>query len=184
MSEQELLEGRLSRSVHALSSNAVPSGETARSVIAERSRKEFLADYGKDLSGLSDAEVIDSLKYNVFPNLFVYGSPGLPQIHQVRPNGHDPHSCLFDIYLLAPVGQGKPRPESATMVQITEADSYKDVPGILEMSGQVLDQDTQILRWQHEGMRASRKGAETLSRYQESRIRHFHRTLEQYLSES
>jgi len=46
----------------------------------------------------------------------------------------------------------------------------------------VLDQDTQILRWQHEGMRASHKGAETLSGYQESRIRHLHNTLDAYLA--
>ena len=70
------------------------------------------------------------------------------------------------------------------MVQITEADSYQDVPGISEASGTVLDQDTQILRWQHEGMRASHKGAETLSAYQESRIRHLHATLDSYLERS
>ena len=182
LSEQELLEGRLARSVHETSAEQVPEGLTARSVIAQRTRDDFVRDYDKDLSHLSDAEVIDSLKYNVFPNLFVYGGPGLPQIHQVRPNGDDPHSCLFDIYILAPVPKDEPRPEPATMVQITEANSYTEVPGINDMSGMVLDHDTHILRWQHEGMLASHKGAETLSSYQESRIRHLHATLDSYLS--
>ncbi|MGI9328747.1 MAG: aromatic ring-hydroxylating oxygenase subunit alpha [Pseudomonadales bacterium] len=181
LSQQQLLEGRLTRSVHDTSAESIPEGQTARSILAERTREDFLGQYGKDLSHLSDAELIDSLKYNVFPNLFVYGGPGSAQIHQVRPNGNDPHSCLFDIYLLQPVSKDQPRPEPANLVQITEADSYKDVPGIKEMSGAVLDQDTQILRWQHEGMRASRKGAETLSRYQESRIRHLHATLDRYV---
>ena len=181
LSQQELLEGRLARSNHDTSAAVIPDGATARSIIAQRSREDFLRDYDKDLSHLSDAELIDSLKYNVFPNVFVYGGPGLTQIHQIRPNGDDPHSCLFDAYILAPVPKGEPRPEPAAMVQITEADSYTQVPGIREMSGRVLDQDTQILRWQHEGMRASHKGAETLSSYQESRIRHFHVTLDRYV---
>ena len=182
MSEQDLLEGRLARSVHDTSDSPVEAGESARSVIGRRMREDFLRDFNKDLSHLSDAELMDSLKYNVFPNLFVYGGPGLPQIHQVRPLGDDPHRCLFDIYVLAPVPKDQPRPEPPTMVQITEADSYQDVPGMSEASGTVLDQDTQILRWQHEGMRASHKGAETLSGYQESRIRHLHNTLDKYLN--
>ena len=47
--------------------------------------------------------------------------------------------------------------------------------------GSVLDQDTEIMRWQQEGMYASGKGAETLTIYQESRIRHIHDTLTKYL---
>jgi hypothetical protein len=38
-------------------------------------------------------------------------------------------------------------------------------------------------RCQREGMYASEKGAETLSIYQESRIRHVHQTLDKYLND-
>jgi hypothetical protein len=47
----------------------------------------------------------------------------------------------------------------------------------------VLDQDTNVMRWQREGMYASEKGAQTLSIYQESRIRHVHQTLDKYLQD-
>ena len=100
---------------------------------------------------------MDSLKYNLFPNVFIYGGPGLPQIHVVRPMGTDPHHCLFDVYFLSPLPKSGARPPVAEMVQITEADSYTQVPGMKKGSGEVLDQDTQILRWQHEGMLASKK---------------------------
>jgi phenylpropionate dioxygenase-like ring-hydroxylating dioxygenase large terminal subunit len=181
LSEQAQLDRFFFHSVDKSTDSGLEEGATARSVIAQHMREDFLENYDKDLSHLSDAEMLDSLKYNVFPNLFVYGSPGLAQIHLARPMGNDPHRCLFEIFLLAPVPKGQPRPEPAAMVQITEADSYTDVPGLGEDNGAVLDQDTQILRWQHEGMRASHKGAETLSTYQESRIRHFHNTLDKYL---
>ncbi len=180
LTEQEKLKGRLRRFAHG-SEVEVPKELTARDVLAREMRREFEQEYDKDLSHLSNAELIDSLKYNLFPNVFVYGGPGLPQIHVVRPIGKNQNECSFDVYFLSPLPKGEQRPETAEMVQITESDSYTQVPGMKKGSGEVLDQDTQILRWQHEGMLASKKGAETLSSYQESRIRHFHAVLEKYL---
>jgi hypothetical protein len=150
-------------------------------VMAREMRRTFKENYDLDLSHLSDAEMIDSLKYNIFPNLFIYGGPGLPQIQQVRPLGMDVNRCLLDVIVFRPRKPGEAA-EPAQVVRITEADSYKDVPGVSEFMGSVLDQDTQILAWQHQGMLASEKGAETLSRYQESRIRRVHETMDKYLS--
>jgi Ring hydroxylating alpha subunit (catalytic domain) len=46
----------------------------------------------------------------------------------------------------------------------------------------VADQDTDNLRRIQKGLKASRKPGVTLARYQESRIRHFHATLDAYLA--
>jgi hypothetical protein len=45
----------------------------------------------------------------------------------------------------------------------------------------VADQDTENLRRIQKGLRTSRKPGVTLARYQESRIRHFHSTLDSYM---
>jgi hypothetical protein len=50
------------------------------------------------------------------------------------------------------------------------------------MSNAIPDQDTDNLRAQQQGFRASRKGAETLGNYQEARIRHFQQVVDRYLS--
>ena len=47
--------------------------------------------------------------------------------------------------------------------------------------GPIFDQDMGNLPFMLKGMRASKKGAATLANYQESRIRHFHETLNVYL---
>ncbi|MDH3643462.1 MAG: Rieske 2Fe-2S domain-containing protein, partial [Gammaproteobacteria bacterium] len=69
LSEQELL--NRSRPGDPATSGTrdaqLAAGKTARIVMAEETRRSFLEDYGIDLSEHSDAEVIDSLKYNVFP---------------------------------------------------------------------------------------------------------------------
>jgi phenylpropionate dioxygenase-like ring-hydroxylating dioxygenase large terminal subunit len=159
----------------------LPEGKTARSVMAAETRKSFMDRFGMDLSGHSDAEVIDSLKYNVFPNLMFGGGAAMRGLSIFRPLGSDVHKAIIDSFIFLPVPVGQKRPEPAQMVYIGEAESYAKAPGLSEFFANVLDQDTGIMRLQQEGMRASSKGAETLSSYQESRVRWLHETLEKYV---
>jgi hypothetical protein len=46
----------------------------------------------------------------------------------------------------------------------------------------VADQDTNNLMRIQKGLRTTRKPGVTLARYQESRIRHFHNTLDDYMA--
>ena len=46
----------------------------------------------------------------------------------------------------------------------------------------LIDQDASNLPQVQKGMKASKKGAVTLANYQEVRIRHFHQTLDKYLT--
>ena len=86
--------------------------------------------------------------------------------------------------MMRPVPKGQPRPDPAQMVKIPEDMNYVDVKELaaFPLSQITFDQDTGNLRAQHEGMLASAKGAETLSIYQESRIRAFHDTLDKYIN--
>jgi Ring hydroxylating alpha subunit (catalytic domain) len=49
--------------------------------------------------------------------------------------------------------------------------------------GRVFNQDTTIVGRVQRGLRASVRASTMLSRYQESRIRHFHATLDSYLDQ-
>ena len=80
-----------------------------------------------------------------------------------------------------PVKPGEPRPDPAEPFRLREEDSFTTAPHTSEFSGNVMDQDTSIMRWQQEGMHASKKAAQTLSNYQESRIRRVHETLMKYI---
>jgi hypothetical protein len=69
---------------------------------------------------------------------------------------------------------GKP-----TIVGVNE--SWHAVPG-MGSAADVTDQDTENLKRIQRGIRASKKPGATMSVYQESRIRHFHKTLEAYMA--
>ena len=155
-------------------------GETARSVMA-RSMRETMASLGVDTSGYSIAETIDSIKYTLFPNLFIFAGLSLRVLYQYRPLGNDPDRCIFDIIFMRPAPAGDSRPEPAQIVHLGEEDSYMNVPGMDPGFGELFDQDTGILRSQRDGMHASKRGLATFSIYLESRLRHIHNTLDKYL---
>ncbi len=159
-------------------------GQSARNAMAKQVRKALAEGYGMDTSSYSDAEMIDSIKYNLFPNIFLYTGMALRSIHRIKPVKNDPHRCTFEVLMMRPVPQGQPRPDPAQVVKIAEDVNYVDVKELaaFPLSQITFDQDTGNLRAQHEGMLASAKGAETLSIYQESRIRAFHDTLDKYVN--
>ena len=181
MTEQELLDSMLVGDGAMVGERTtVPDGKTARWVMAEQLRAQMRDKHGLDYAGYSVPEMIDSLKYHVFPNLLVYPAPGLCLVQQFRPDGYDRDRATFDQYVLHP----KPRDgnyEAGEVEVIGEDESFASVESMDPFLASVLDQDTDIMRWQREGMYASGKGAETLSIYQEARIRHLHDTLDKYL---
>ena len=185
-SEQELLDNMfLGDPSTAKGGNRmmVPEGETARIVLAKTMRQNYADKYGIDLSDLSDAEIIDSLKYNLFPNVMVNAGVAAASITVFWPLGNDPNRSVMESFRLRPFRPEDGRPEPAEPVRIREDESFSTVPGLDPFVAKVYDQDTSIMRWQQEGMRTSRKGKATLSSYQESRIRRVHETLMKYVAD-
>ena len=136
--------------------------------------------YQRDCTGFSTSETLDSIEYYLFPNAFFFPGLTLPMIYRFRPDGMDPDRCIFDLLMLKPCPEnGKPPPPSEP-VYLNVEESYTRVPSLGPL-GVVYDEDTVNMAAQTRGMKASRKGSQTLGNYQESRIRHLHKTLDNYL---
>jgi nitrite reductase/ring-hydroxylating ferredoxin subunit len=182
LSEQELLSTMLVGDRSVLSDDlTLAPGETARIAMARFLRKTIGEKYRTDLSKYSDSEVIDTIEYHVFPNMVLFPGLSLPMVYRFRPIGLDPNRTLFEILFLRPVPDVGEPPEPPEPYRVAEHDSYATAPGMDAAFGYVYDQDTDNLRSQQQGFRASRKRGETLGNYQEIRIRHFNRTVDKYL---
>jgi phenylpropionate dioxygenase-like ring-hydroxylating dioxygenase large terminal subunit len=156
-------------------------GETARAVAAQFLRETMSAEFRVDLAAYSDSEMLDSIEYHLFPNMFFFPGVSLPMLYRFRPNGMDVDSAIFDLMLLRPLADGETAPEAPAPVKIDIKQSYTEVPGLNPLLGAVYDQDTMNLDMQQKGFRASRKPGQTLGNYQEIRIRRIHKTLDGYL---
>ena len=156
-------------------------GEAARGKLAERAREKIGRSSGTDMSGLSDAEALDLIEYLLFPNMVPWGGQALPIVYRFRPNGNDPDSHIMEIIFLFAKARDGSHPEPAKMRLLGPDQDWKDAPE-LGSAAMVADQDTDNLRRIQKGLKASKKSGVTLARYQESRIRHFHETLDAYMA--
>ena len=156
-------------------------GQTARSAIVRRNRELWSKMHSKDLSAASDAEMIDQIQYTLFPNFTVWPTIVAPLCYRFRPNGDNPESSIYEIWMLFPKGDDGTHPEPMKDYRLGPQEPWSSVKE-LGSYGPVIDQDTPNFPRIQKGMKASRKRAISLANYQESRIRAFHETLEQYLA--
>ena len=155
---------------------------TARNYLASYLRKAIGEGYKTDLSGYTDSEVIDTIEYNLFPNMFLFPGLSLPMVYRFRPLGNDPDRALFELLFLRPSPKGAPPPPPATPVRLSAEESWARVPGFDPAFAHVYDQDTGNLRNQQLGFYAARKRGATLANRQEVRVRHLHQTIDKYIA--
>ncbi len=152
----------------------------ARETLGDMSRKSFAKAFGGDYSDVTDAEVLDAIVYNVFPNFAPWGGFAPNIVYRWRPNGRDPDSCIMEAMILKRCPEGQPRPKPVAVHWLTEEQPWADATELPAL-GPVIDQDMENMPFVQQGMKSSGTNLVRLGSYQESRIRHFHRTLDKYL---
>jgi phenylpropionate dioxygenase-like ring-hydroxylating dioxygenase large terminal subunit len=157
----------------------VPDGVTARRALGQAMRENYSRTFGHDHSQATDAELLDGLVYNVFPNFAPWGGYMPNIVYRWRP-WHDQDHCLMEVRILTRVPPGAAIPRSVPMKFLSESQPWTDAPE-LGVLGSVFEQDMQNLPFVQEGLKASKNGQINLGNYQEIRIRQFHQTIDKYL---
>lgn len=157
----------------------LPSGQTTRRYLGQMLRNIVSMSTGRDLSNATDGEMLDAIQYFVFPNFVPWGGFFQNIVYRFRPNGNDPHSCLMEVMLLALAPKGK-KPADAKYHFLKDGEPWTEAKE-LGLLGAVFEQDMSNLPYVQKGLKAMHKPGITLGNYQESRIRHFHHTLDRYL---
>lgn len=181
--EQELLQELWGRRVpEADKIPEIPDGLTARDVYARIVQEKLGEEYDQDFSGYSTAQTLDSIEYFVFPNFFIFPGLSLPMAYRFRPDPEDPDYSFFDLYFLSPVHPEKAPPPPPDPLILDVDESYTQAEG-LGFLGAVYDQDTSNMAAQTRGFKTCERGSQTLGNYQECRIRHLHKRVNDYLKE-
>jgi phenylpropionate dioxygenase-like ring-hydroxylating dioxygenase large terminal subunit len=154
-------------------------GKTVRDSAAEGKRAGLRALNLDGVEAYSDSELLDGWVYSLFPNFTLWG--GAANIcYRFRPWGDDPEMSLLEIMLLPRLPKGAPRPPAAKMTLLGPEQTLLDSPELGE-GGAFFNQDLYNMAWVQKGMRSLRVPM-TYARYQESPIRHFHKTLNRYIA--
>jgi phenylpropionate dioxygenase-like ring-hydroxylating dioxygenase large terminal subunit len=175
--EQDKFDSVTMRELDAPPNPDVPEGMTARAALAAGSR-QALQDIVGDDKVLSDAEVSDSIYYTLFPNFHPWG--GYNRIvYRFRPwqNRHD--RSLMECYFLSPYAGERPPP--APFHLLGEDEPWTDAPE-LGVLAKVFTQDTFNLPNVQLGLEAAQYDEVVFARYQETKLRHFHTLLSEWVS--
>jgi hypothetical protein len=177
--DQKIIDA-LSTQIPGIEDLKVPRGLSARQAAAQFVRDRLnQASPAQDFSEMSDAEAIDLIIYFVFPNILLYGG-AMNVFYRFRPLDGETQRTLMEVVLLLPKPADVPVPPPAEFRLLAPGESFTDAFGGMKI-GQFLDQDVSNIAMVQKGLRAAQRRGIGLSHYQESNIRHFHRTLNTYL---
>jgi phenylpropionate dioxygenase-like ring-hydroxylating dioxygenase large terminal subunit len=157
----------------------IPEGHTAREIGAANSREMWRPMAGDRVDKMSDAEMMDSFYYTLFPNFHPWGAFNRI-MYRFRPNGDDHETSIMECYYLTPF-QGE-RPPPARTRWLGPDDDWIDAPELGGLS-RIFNQDMFNLPKVHQGLKTLRnvKPGVTLANYQEGKIRMVHNLIEDYL---
>jgi len=158
------------------------AGERARQVMADMFRDMFETATNTDLSHVSDTELLDTYSYTFFPNLFLFPGISLPMIYRFRPDARDHRRTIYEVMFMRPKPKDGGEVETAEVEILQDHQSFAEAQGMDPGFGHILDQDTDNLYAQQEGLEASAKPGITLGDYQEVRVRHFEQTIDKYMA--
>jgi phenylpropionate dioxygenase-like ring-hydroxylating dioxygenase large terminal subunit len=157
----------------------VPEGTTARQHVCDLTRAAG-ASQGLDAERISDAELLDTIAYNIFPNFLVVLRPGASSAMRFRPNGDDHTTSIFEymVFNVMPPDQDLPGDVPLHMLGPDESlvDYQEQIP-----AAYFYDQDVGTLVLAKKGLR----NADQLlfGHRQERNIVAFHRHLAQFIAD-
>jgi len=157
----------------------VPRGKNLRQVMAEPVRESFRGALGDEVDDVCDAELLDSIYLTLFPNFHPWGC--FNQInYRFRPHGDNPEECIMECMYLAPIpkdGQFEPVRE---VHWLGPDDDWCDAPE-LGMLAKVFNQDVVNMPEVQRGLKMLKNPEIIFANYGETKPRHFHKLLNEWL---
>jgi phenylpropionate dioxygenase-like ring-hydroxylating dioxygenase large terminal subunit len=179
--EQEIVDSALDLRLDQDRSVELPEGLTARQQMAAIGRAGYERVTGESADRFADTEMVDVCFSSFFPNFHPW--PLFARICYVfRPYRDDPNKSWMDIYQLGLHNKTKERPPAAKVHVLKDDEDWTAAPEINPYLGRVANQDMFNLGAVQEGMKTSATKVVNYAKYQESRIRSFHDTLDKWLA--
>lgn len=155
------------------------AAKNLRAAIAAPGREALRKVLGDRVDQISDAELIDSIYLTVFPNFHPWGSFN-PIVYRFRPHGSNPDECIHECMYFSPLPPGEERPPAAPIHWLGPDDDWVDAPE-LGMLAKVFNQDVYNLPRVQRGLKTLRSEYVIFADYGETKLRHFHELLEEWI---
>ncbi len=151
----------------------VESPAEVRAWLAAQRREAIAAQFGSaiDPDQFSDAELLDSMYYSVFPNWSPWGVWNA-LFYRFRPHGNNPDESIFEVMMFVPWKDQDHRPAPASVTRLGADDDWTLAPE-LGATAKIFQQDSINLPQVQRGLHAAGDAEVVFGNYNESKIRHF-----------
>ena len=156
------------------------SGQAYRQFTASKRREGLRAQFGDYANQISDADLNDAIFYTVFPNVHPWADFN-PIFYRFRPDGGNPERCLHEVMYMIPVPEGQEMPAPAQCTYLDIDDDYTLAPEFGSSLLKIFNQDGVNHAAVQKGLHSHPKGETIYASYQETKIRHFHAKLNEWL---
>ena len=180
-SEQQMMDAVMDVRLDEKPTVIVPDEKTARLQTADLARNALSQFIGDAADKMSDTEMVDSFFMNIFPNIHPWAAYSRITF-RFRPYKDDPDRSIQDVYILSPF-KGE-RPPAAKVRWLSDDEDWTQAPEIGGYLARIINQDLFNMQPGQDGMKSSVRGYLTFSRYQESKIRHFHSLMDKWVDQS
>ena len=178
--EQDMLDAMFDRSLDEPPLVVVPEGRTARQTAGDLRRNAMAGVVGSAAAAqLSDAEMCDSFYYTLFPNFHPWGAYNRI-VYRFRPHGNRHDMSVMECMFLSPYDEAAGRPPAVPIHWLGPDDDWTEAPE-LGMLARVFNQDVFNLPHVQVGLETGSLDSVTFANYQETKLRHFHALLDQWM---
>jgi phenylpropionate dioxygenase-like ring-hydroxylating dioxygenase large terminal subunit len=147
---------------------------------ANERREAMRPQFGDYVDTISDADLNDAIFYSVFPNLSPWADFN-PIFYRFRPDGNNPEQSLHEVMYMVAVPEGEDMPPPAKMTFLEIDDDYTQATEFGSALLKIFNQDQVNHAMVQKGLHSHPRGETIFASYQESKIRHFHETLNRWL---
>jgi nitrite reductase/ring-hydroxylating ferredoxin subunit len=150
-----------------------------RKLMGDMGREGLRPILGDAVEQISDAELCDSIYLTVFPNFHPWGSFN-QIVYRFRPYGDDPDMCIHECMYFSAAPAGEKRPAAAPIHWLGPDDDWVEAPE-LGMLAKVFNQDVYNMPYVQRGLKTMKQPYVMFGDYGETKPRHFHKLLQQWI---
>jgi phenylpropionate dioxygenase-like ring-hydroxylating dioxygenase large terminal subunit len=147
--------------------------------MARVQREAFRTVIGDLADKAADVE-FTPVYFTLFPNFHPWGSFNRI-VYRFRPNGDNHEESIMECIYMAPIPPDGRYPKGIPIHWLGKEDDWVDAPE-LGMLAKVFNQDSRNLQFVQEGLRATAMKNLQLASYGETKLRHFHKLLDEWTS--
>jgi len=155
-------------------------GMSARRYLGAVAREMVKTNTGHDPAQFSDAELLDPVSYDLFPNFHPWGGIHTRLCYRFRPLGHD--KTLMEIMTFSLEAKDQARPGPAKLRMLADDEPWTAATELGFLSG-IFGQDEANMAPIQAGLLDLGEDGVHFGRYSEVRCRNLHRMVDRYIAE-